>query len=154
MRTTFKCSKNLSDSLNVHSHRLYVACLRKLLIRLNKWQPLLKSLTLLDLFPMNLPLKGFQWTIKVSTGDNVFILVDICLIVNIVDCYDGIYVVYQTFLDNSIFFTYPFNSDFLNIHIASQVSKSASMPRPVQFWKNVFYYHIEEVLCLYRSCIA
>lgn len=65
-----------------------------------------------------------QWTIKVSTGDNVFIIADdICLIVNIVDCHDGNYVVYQTFSDKSIFFTYHFNSDFLNIHIVSQVSK-------------------------------
>lgn len=64
-----------------------------------------------------------QWTIKVSTGDNVFVIADdICWIVNIVDCHDGIYVVYQTFLDKSIFFTYPFNSDFLNIYSVSKVS--------------------------------
>lgn len=65
-----------------------------------------------------------QWTIKVSTGDNVFIIADdICLVVNVVECHDDIYVVYRTFLDKSIFFTYPFNSDLLNIYCVSQVSE-------------------------------
>ncbi|XP_049425227.1 uncharacterized protein LOC125884374 isoform X1 [Epinephelus fuscoguttatus] len=65
-----------------------------------------------------------QWTIKVSTGDNVFVIADeICMIVNIVECHDGIYVVYRNFSDKSTFFTYPFNSDFLNIYSVSQVSE-------------------------------
>lgn len=40
-----------------------------------------------------------QWTIKVSTGDNVFVIADdICLIVNIVDCHDGITVMQKCVL--------------------------------------------------------
>lgn len=53
-----------------------------------------------------------KWTDKVSTGDNV----------NIVECSDGVYVVYKEFSEKSLFFTYPFNSDFLNIHTISQTS--------------------------------
>ncbi len=65
-----------------------------------------------------------QWTIKVLTGDNVFVIADdICMIVNIVECHDGIYVVCRTFSDMSTFFTYPFNSDFLNIYSVSQMSE-------------------------------
>lgn len=65
-----------------------------------------------------------QWTIKVSTGNNVFIIADdICMIVNIVEGHDGICVVCRTFSDKSIFFKYPFKSDFLNIYSVSQVSE-------------------------------
>lgn len=51
-----------------------------------------------------------QWTIKVSTGDNVFFIADdICMIDNTVECHDGIYVISRTFLYKSI---------FLHIHLA------------------------------------
>lgn len=64
-----------------------------------------------------------QWTIKFSTGNNVFAIAgDICKIVNIVECHDGIYLVYRRFSDKSIF-TYPFSSDFLNIYSVSQLSE-------------------------------
>lgn len=55
-----------------------------------------------------------QWTMKVSRED------DICLIDNIVECINGIYVVYRVFSDKKVFFTYPFSSDLLNIYYASQ----------------------------------
>lgn len=64
-----------------------------------------------------------KWTVKISTGDNVFVIGNyICKIHNIVECSDGVYVVYQEFSEKSLFFTYPFNSDFLNIHTISQTS--------------------------------
>lgn len=57
-----------------------------------------------------------KWTIKVSTGDNVFVIGnDISCILNIVECSDRPYL-YKVFSDKSLFFTYPFNSDYLNIH--------------------------------------
>ncbi|XP_073669952.1 uncharacterized protein [Paramisgurnus dabryanus] len=65
-----------------------------------------------------------KWTIKVSTGNNIFAIAgDICQIDNIVECHDGIYLVYRRFSDKSIFFTYPFSSDFLNIYSVSQLSE-------------------------------
>lgn len=64
-----------------------------------------------------------KWTVKVSTGDNVFVIGnEICIIHNIVECSDGVYVVYKEFSEKSLFFTYPFNSEYLNIHIISQTS--------------------------------
>ncbi|XP_030580612.1 uncharacterized protein LOC115776952 isoform X1 [Archocentrus centrarchus] len=66
-----------------------------------------------------------KWTVKVSTGDNVFVIGnDICCIHNIVECSDGVYVVYKEFSDKSLFFDYPFNSDYLNIYKISQTSDS------------------------------
>lgn len=64
-----------------------------------------------------------KWTVKVSTGDNMFVIGnEICIIHNIVECSDGVYVVYKEFSEKSLFFTYPFNSEYLNIHIISQTS--------------------------------
>ena len=65
-----------------------------------------------------------QWTFKVSTGDDIFVIAsDICRIHNIVECHDGIYLVYRRFSNKSVFFTYPFSSDFLNIYSVSQLSE-------------------------------
>ncbi len=64
-----------------------------------------------------------KWTVKVSARDNVFVIRDgICCIHNIVECSDGVYVVYKEFSQKSLFFNYPFNSDFLNIYKISQTS--------------------------------
>ncbi|XP_041859966.1 uncharacterized protein LOC121651668 [Melanotaenia boesemani] len=62
-----------------------------------------------------------QWTMKVSRGNNIFLIGDdICVIDNIVECISGIYVVYRVFSDKKDFFTYPFSSDLLNIYSVSQ----------------------------------
>jgi len=59
--------------------------------------------------------------LKVSTGNNVFVTgKEICMIHNILECSDGVYVVYKEFSEKSLFFTYPFNSDYLNIHTMSE----------------------------------
>lgn len=64
-----------------------------------------------------------KWTIKVSSRDNVFVIGnEFCRIHNIVECSDGVYVMYKEFSDKSLFFTYPFSSDFLNIYVISQTS--------------------------------
>ncbi len=64
-----------------------------------------------------------KWTIKVSSGDSVFVIGDeICCTHIIVECRDGVYVVYKEFSQKSLFFTYPFNFDFLNIYTISQTS--------------------------------
>ena len=71
-----------------------------------------------------------EWTIKVSKGNNVFAIADdICKIDNIVECHDGIYLVYRRFSDKSIFFAYPFSSDFLNIYSVSQLSEQCMFAR-------------------------
>ncbi|XP_013886300.1 uncharacterized protein LOC106534268 [Austrofundulus limnaeus] len=64
-----------------------------------------------------------KWTVKVSARDNVFVIGnDICCICNIVECSDGVYVIYKKFSHKSLFFTYPFSSDYLNIYAISQTS--------------------------------
>ncbi|KAG7455521.1 hypothetical protein MATL_G00257620 [Megalops atlanticus] len=66
-----------------------------------------------------------QWTIKVSTGNNVFLIGDeTCCINNILECSDGVYVVYKEYSEKSSFFTYPFNSNSLNIHSITQTSNT------------------------------
>ncbi|KAK0148200.1 hypothetical protein N1851_012085 [Merluccius polli] len=55
-------------------------------------------------------------SIKISTGDNTFVINgDICRVYNVVECTDATYIVYKRFSNKSVFFTYPFSSDFLNI---------------------------------------
>ncbi|KAK0154734.1 hypothetical protein N1851_002949 [Merluccius polli] len=67
---------------------------------------------------------GDQWTIKISTGDNTFVINgDICRVYNVVDCTDATYIVYKRFCNKSVFFTYPFSSDFLNIFSVSLLSE-------------------------------
>ena len=46
-----------------------------------------------------------QWAIKVSVGDNVFIIGNnVCVIHNIVKCSNGVYVVYKVFSEKKEFF--------------------------------------------------
>ncbi|KAK0155404.1 hypothetical protein N1851_002202 [Merluccius polli] len=67
---------------------------------------------------------GDQWTIKISTGDNTFVINgDICRVYNVVECTDATYIVYKRFSNKSVFFTYPFSSDFLNIFSVSLLSE-------------------------------
>lgn len=55
-----------------------------------------------------------QWLMKVSTGDNIFSLDgDICVVHNIIQSVDGIYVVYKAFTEMDIFYNYPMSSDFV-----------------------------------------
>lgn len=62
-----------------------------------------------------------QWTMKVSRGNNIFLIGDdICMIDNIIECISGVYVVYRVFSDKKVFFTYPFSSDLLNMYCVSQ----------------------------------
>ena len=64
-----------------------------------------------------------QWTRKVSTGNNVFIIGnDVCSICNIVECFDGVYVLYRAFTKRSSFYAFPFSSDFLNVYRVSHLS--------------------------------
>lgn len=66
-------------------------------------------------------LQNEKWLMKVSTGDDVFTIDgDLCVIHNIIQCLDGIYVVYQIFADMEVFFKYPMSSDFLRVFVVSQ----------------------------------
>lgn len=62
-----------------------------------------------------------RWSVKVSTGNNVFAIGrDICVIHNIVQSVEGIYVVFRVFTDMVNFFNYPISSDFLRVFIVSE----------------------------------
>lgn len=62
-----------------------------------------------------------QWSMKGSTGDNVFAIDgDICVIHNIIQSVEGIYVVFKVLTEMETFFNYPMSSDFLRIFIVSQ----------------------------------
>lgn len=62
-----------------------------------------------------------QWSMKVSTGDNVFAVdKDICVIYNIVQSVDGIYIVFKVLTQMENFYNYPMSSDFLRVFIVSQ----------------------------------
>lgn len=64
-----------------------------------------------------------KWTMKISPGNNIFFIgEDVCVIKNIVSCPDGIHIVYKVFSERSLFFQYPFRSDFLNIFCVSHPS--------------------------------
>lgn len=66
-----------------------------------------------------------KWTLRTSTGDNIFRLGnDIVCIQNIVECIGGgIYAIYKEYRRKSLFFSYPFSSDTLNIYIISEKSE-------------------------------
>lgn len=93
-----------------------------------------------------------QWTMKVSRGNNIFLIGDdICVIDNIVECINGIYVVYRVFSDKKVFFTYPFSSDLLNMYCVSQAIGPIKMQNCQLLQENASLFHIGEILwsCLY-----
>lgn len=54
-----------------------------------------------------------KWTVKLSTGDNIFVIGNyICRIHTIVECSDGVYVLCKELSEKSLFFTYTFNSEY------------------------------------------
>lgn len=56
-------------------------------------------------------------------GNNIFFIGDdVGVINNIVKCTDRVYIVYKVFSERSLFFKYPFKSDFLHIFCVSQAS--------------------------------
>ena len=64
-----------------------------------------------------------EWAMKVSTGDNVFSVGgDVCVVHNIIECSDGLYVVFKVFTIRENFFDYPLSSDFLQIFCVSQAT--------------------------------
>ncbi|KAA0721204.1 hypothetical protein E1301_Tti021589 [Triplophysa tibetana] len=75
-----------------------------------------------------------QWSMKVSTGDNVFaIYKDICVIHNIVQSVEGIYVVFKVFTQLEHFYNYPMSSDFLRVFIVSEPTAPFRMFLLVEF---------------------
>ncbi|KAE8576519.1 hypothetical protein XENTR_v10004219 [Xenopus tropicalis] len=66
-------------------------------------------------------LRTEHWSVKASTGDNVFAIgKDICVILNIVQSVKEIYVVFRVFTQIANFFNYPMSSDFLRVFIVSE----------------------------------
>ncbi|XP_059196234.1 uncharacterized protein LOC131977004 [Centropristis striata] len=66
-------------------------------------------------------LKTEQWSMRVSTGDNVFSIDgEICLVYNIIKSVEGIHVVFKVFTQLESFFDYPMSSDFLRIFVVLQ----------------------------------
>ena len=64
-----------------------------------------------------------RWTVKLLTGDNIFLVGDkVCLVKNIIQNDNGVFIVYTEFSQQSPFYTYPFNSDRINIFVASHAS--------------------------------
>lgn len=65
-------------------------------------------------------MRGERWTIKLTTGDNMFLVGDkVCLIKNIIQNDNGVYAIYTEFSRQSPFYTYPFNSDRMNIFVVN-----------------------------------
>lgn len=68
-------------------------------------------------------MRGERWTIKLTTGDNMFLVGDkVCLIKNIIQNDNGVYAIYTEFSRQSPFYTYPFNSDRMNIFVVNYAS--------------------------------
>lgn len=64
-----------------------------------------------------------RWTIKLTTGDNMFLVGDkVCLIKNIIQNDNGVYAIYTEFSRQSPFYTYPFNSNRMNIFVINDQS--------------------------------
>ena len=64
-----------------------------------------------------------RWTVKLSTGDNIFLVGHkVCLVKNIIQNDNGVFIVYTEFSQQSPFYTYPFNSDRINIFVVSHAS--------------------------------
>lgn len=64
-----------------------------------------------------------RWTVKLTTGDNMFLVGDkVCLIKNIIQNDNGVYAIYTEFSRQSPFYTYPFNSDRMNIFVVNDAS--------------------------------
>ncbi|KAL2095636.1 hypothetical protein ACEWY4_007784 [Coilia grayii] len=81
-----------------------------------------------------------RWTIKITTGDNIFVLgKKVCVIKNIVKNADGVHVVYSEFAQQSPFFNYPFSSDRINICVARHLSEQLMSV---------------EVSALHQKCVA
>lgn len=92
-----------------------------------------------------------KWTLKISTGNNIFIIGDdVCGIKNIVKCTGGIYIVYMVFSERSLS-QYPFTSDFLSIFCVSHPSGQIKCAKVPEVTKKCVALPIGEVLwsCLY-----
>ena len=64
-----------------------------------------------------------RWTVKLSTGDNIFLVGEkVCLVKNIIQNDNGVFIVYTEFSQQSPFYTYPFNSDRINIFVVNHAS--------------------------------
>ena len=48
---------------------------------------------------------------------------EVALVQNILQCETGVYIVYKLFLSHKAFFTYPLDSEKLDIHIVDNVSE-------------------------------
>ncbi|KAG1713953.1 hypothetical protein GQR58_002021 [Nymphon striatum] len=105
-----------------------------------------------------------NFVIKLTKGDNIFLIGDyVCVIINIVQCTDFVYVVYQPYQRKTDFFEYPFKSTFLGIcavsgldteYCYSKISdiscKCVGLPYEEQF---VMFLVVEFTLCNSTSII-